>query len=320
MAHGFGFWRLGSAAKALVVLGLGLAMLGAHYTRLESSKIAIPGLPAEIADIHAGAGLSASVDPTHSFRLVAFQEWGRFAALDSAERLTVLKLNRIDLAHARRRNLVVPDSLADELAYAPLPENVTALATTAKFIAVSRRVQAFGAYEYGRLVRWGPTSTGKATTPTDSGLFFTNWKSRTTVSTEDPSWILDWYVNFIAIKGVAFHQYELPGRPASHGCVRLLEEDAKWMYDWTEQWVPGRGAHVKDYGTPVLVFGDYEYNRTAPWAALVTGDPRATVSEWEMSAALAPSLETVQERAAPKSEAERWQAFIAGALQRGTLN
>ena len=132
---------------------------------------------------------------------------------------------------------------------------------------VSRRVQAFAAYEHGVLVRWGPVGTGKAATPTDTGLFFTNWKSRTTISTDDPSWILDWYVNFIALKGVAFHQYELPGMPASHGCVRMLEADARWMYTWAEQWVPGRGSDVKRYGTPVLVFGDWQTGAPARgWA------------------------------------------------------
>jgi len=33
-------------------------------------------------------------------------------------------------------------------------------------------------------------------------------------------------------RGHSFHQYELPGHPASHGCIRLLERDATWIYDW----------------------------------------------------------------------------------------
>jgi hypothetical protein len=267
------------------------------------------------AAIHAGAGAAAATlrewSPAQSFRLVAFAQWGRFAALDSAQQLTVLKLNRVDLAHARRRNLIVPDSLLGELDYAPFPAEVRELAEVPKFITVSRRVQAFAAYEYGRLVRWGPTSTGKAATPTDSGLFFTNWKSRTTISTEDPTWILDWYVNIIALKGVAFHQYELPGKPASHGCVRLLEQDARWIYGWAEQWVPGRGSRVKVYGTPVLIFGDYAYGEPAPWLGLTTEDRHATVSSEELTEALSPDLTIIAERAGPSDEAEEWRAFLA---------
>lgn len=314
------FGRIGSSGKALAALSVGLVVLGAHYSTDVPSVSAYPaGWQLPVADINAGVGSPSSWAATHSFRLVPADQFGRMSALDSAEQQVIYKLNRIDAAHARRRNIVVPDVIGDELEYSPLPATVPSLAAVPQFIAVSRRVQAFGAYEYGRLVRWGPTSTGKATTPTDSGLFFTNWKSRTTVSTDDPSWILDWYVNFIAMKGVAFHQYELPGRPASHGCVRLLEVDAKWVYDWARQWTPGRGSTVKEYGTPVLVFGDYEYNRSAPWNGLPEGDlTRAHVSEWELSASLAPALETIQERAGSKTESENWQAFLSAShMDRG---
>jgi L,D-transpeptidase catalytic domain len=311
-----------SAFKAVAVLGLGATMLGAHYRDRHGSLTQVPVpqvLPAPILD---GVGTAAATalgwSPARSFRLVPFDQWGRFAALDSAERLTVLKINRVDLSHARRRNIVVPDSLVDELEYAPLPPQVRELASVPKFIGVSRRVQAFGAYEYGRLVRWGPTSTGKASTPTDSGLFFTNWKARTAISTDDPSWILDWYVNIIALKGVAFHQYALPGKPASHGCVRLLEADARWIYRWSDQWVPGRGSKVKVYGTPVLIFGDYAYGEPAPWLGLATGDSSATISPEELNEALTPNLAVISERAGANDDSERWQAFLALATPRST--
>jgi hypothetical protein len=250
-------------------------------------------------DIQAGHPASATLNgwsTTKSFRRVTAGQWGRLAALDATERLVILKVNRIDSAHAGRGALFVPDMIGDELEYSPLPAEIPALQASPKFILVSRRVQAFGAYEYGRLIRWGPTSTGKADTPTDEGLFFTNWKSRTAVSTDDPSWILDWYVNFIALKGVAFHEYALPGRPASHGCVRLLEGDAAWLYGWAEQWVPGRGSRVRQYGTPVLVAGNYDYAAPAPWQRLAE-DPRADrVSLAEIETALAPHLATLAAR------------------------
>lgn len=310
------FGRIGSSSKALAALSVGLVMLGARYNQQRAIPSAYPaGWQLPVADINAGAGSSTTTtrwSATHSFRLVPADQFGRMGALDSVDQQVIYKLNRIDAAHAKRRNIVVPDIIGDELEYAPLPATLPALAEIPRFIAVSRRVQAFGAYEYGRLVRWGPTSTGKAATPTDSGLFFTNWKSRTTISTDDPKWILDWYVNFIALKGVAFHQYDLPGTPASHGCVRLLEVDAKWVYDWARQWTPGRGSNVKEYGTPVLVFGDYEYGRSAPWNGLPEGNlARASVSEWEMGASLAPALETIRERSSPRNESESWQAFLS---------
>ncbi|HXI21769.1 MAG TPA: L,D-transpeptidase [Gemmatimonadales bacterium] len=311
------FGRLSGAFKALAVLGVGAVMLGAHHNR---DRAATPQDSLPVSDINAGVGPGANLGdwaPERSFRLVDLRQWGGFAALDSAQRLTILKINRVDEAHARRRALVVPDRVGDELSYSPFPATVPALLEVPKFIVVSRRVQAFGAYEYGRLVRWGPTSTGKATTPTDSGLFFTNWKSRQAVSTEDPSWILDWYVNFIALKGVAFHQYSLPGRPASHGCVRLLEADAYWIYQWAAQWVPGRGSKVKRYGTPVLVMGDYDYRAPAPWMELPTAPLADQVSDGELADALAPELGMILARtpsyeAVPGSQALALAGSILG--------
>jgi len=245
---------------------------------------------------HAGAETMRAWSSTRSFRRVAAAQWGRRGALDSAALLTVFKINRVDAGHADRGHFLVPDSIGTELDYSPLPRSLPELASSSKFVVVSRRVQAFGAYENGVLVRWGPTSTGKAATPTDSGLFFTNWKSRQTISTDDPNWILDWYVNFIALKGVAFHAYALPGHPASHGCVRLLEVDASWIFGWAEQWVPGRGAAVRRYGTPVLVMGDYDYHAPAPWLGL-TQDPFADrVTAAEVRLALLPHLETLADR------------------------
>ncbi len=318
------FGRSTSAFKAVAVLGLGAAMLGAHYRERQASLTQVPVPEVLPTPILNGAGAASAThgawSASRSFRLVPFDQWGRFAALDSVQRMTVLKINRIDLAHAKRRNILVPDSIAGELEYAPLPAELEELREIPKFIAVSRRVQAFGAYEYGRLVRWGPTSTGKLSTPTDSGLFFTNWKSRTAVSTDDPTWILNWYFNIMALKGVAFHQYELPGKPASHGCVRLLEEDAQWVYGWAEQWVPGRGSQVKEYGTPVLIFGDYAYGQPAPWLGLATGDRSAVVSSGELRGALSPNLTLIAERGGAKGDSERWQAFLAIATRAAQNN
>jgi L,D-transpeptidase catalytic domain len=291
---------------SMVLAGAGL-MLGAHHSKrgyfcpIAACPIPAP-IRADAVNIHEGHGASATTigwSSMRSFHRVAEQAWGRRAALDSAEFVTVLKINRIDAKHARGQQLLVPDSIGPELSYSPLPDSIAELGEIPKFVLVSRRVQAFGAYENGKLVRWGPTSTGKEATPTDSGLFFTNWKSKRAISTDDPTWILDWYVNFMALKGVAFHEYDLPGRPASHGCVRLLEVDARWIFQWAEQWVPGRGAAVKEYGTPVLVMGDYDYDAPAPWTGLAQnpGADRLTIEEVEN--ALQPNLGVIATRSPP---------------------
>ena len=185
-----------------------------------------------------------------------------------AEKMTlVLKLNRIDLRHARRGDtLVVADSLQDLLVLSPFPHRLAAVGFVPKLLLVSRRVQAFAAYEAGHLVYWGPTSTGKRSTPTPAALYFANWRMQSRRSTINQAWLLEWYVNFENFEGISFHQYARPGYPASHACVRLSEEDARWIYDWATLWILSRDrTRVLAKGTPVIVFGDYAYGETPPW-------------------------------------------------------
>jgi hypothetical protein len=211
----------------------------------------------------------------------------------------VLKINRVDLDHVRQGEaLIVPGKVGDLLTHASFPAEVEVLRPIPKAILVSRRIQAFGAYESGRLIFWGPTSTGKKATPTPAGLFHTNWKSKERVSTVDEHWLLRWYVNLANFAGVSFHQYALPGYPASHSCIRLLEEDAKWIYDWAEQWVLSKdGRQILAQGTPVVIFGDYTYDQPAPWKRLIEDPQAATVSVGEVDAALRDHLPLILERA-----------------------
>ena len=117
-------------------------------------------------------------------------------------------------------------------------------------------MQAFAAYDSGRLVRWGPISSGRIEKPTPVGLYHANWKARTRTSTIDEAWLLHWVVNIDSHGGISIHEYELPGRPASHSCVRLLERDARWVYHWVELWALGADhRHIDHEGTPIVVFG-----------------------------------------------------------------
>jgi lipoprotein-anchoring transpeptidase ErfK/SrfK len=199
------------------------------------------------------------------------------ARLGPALFTVVLKINRLDRKHLRNgTSLVIPEANADLASVSPLPLKLEVARSIPKLLLVSRQAQAFGAYEFGELVRWGPTSTGKKSTPTPSGLYHTNWKAKETRSSVNQSWILPWCFNIDNTKGLAFHKFDLPGYPASHGCVRLLEEDAKWVYDWAEPWLLSKPGHsMLAYGTPVIIFGDYSYGEKAPWQRL-SDDPAAT--------------------------------------------
>ena len=200
----------------------------------------------------------------------------------------LLKLNRLDAQHLRPGvTLVIPEQVDALSAFSPFPGRVETANEIPKLILVSLRVQAFGAYESGKLVRWGPVSSGKKATPTPAGLYHTNWKSKATRSSINDEWLLPWYFNLDNQRGISFHQYDLPGYPASHGCLRLLTDDAAWIYGWADQWtLSADRRRVEAYGTPVIVFGKYDYGKQAPWKHLATDFSSASVTGSELEEAI----------------------------------
>ena len=200
----------------------------------------------------------------------------------------ILALNRIDLKHWRRvDSLVIPNTFyTDFKMYSPFPLHLAMLEKTPKLVFYSYRIQAFAAYENGELVRWGPVSMGKETTPTPTGLFHTNWKSPETRSTVNDEWIMKWYFNLENKEGVSMHEYELPGYPASHACVRLSEPDAMWFYHWCSQWQVDKKGNILANGTPVLIFGVYHFDRQKPWLALALNNKANAITETELETEL----------------------------------
>ena len=177
---------------------------------------------------------------------------------------TILALNRIERLRPKRPIVVPACASEDFKTYSPFPENINMLGCIPKTVLINKRVQAFGLYENGELVKWGPVSTGKSSTRTPSGLNYGNYKAKRKVSTVDASWILPYYFNFMNFEGVGVHQYALPGYPASHGCVRLYMEDAKYIFEWADMW-DVEGSKIARNGTPFMVFGEYDYSSDKPW-------------------------------------------------------
>jgi hypothetical protein len=236
--------------------------------------------PAASGDSAAAARSAGAARPAVTYQrhpvggasaLRAFQR-----GLSEANFRVVLKLNRRDLAHVRDRDtLAVPYPFLEEIDLSPFPAALPGVDSLPKLVLVSLRVQAFAAYERGRQVHWGPTSSGRKAKPTPPGLFHAHWKAKQRTSTIDDEWLLRWCVN-IENSGISLHQYDLPGYPASHSCVRLLEEDALWVYEFVDQWrLSGDGRTVLAEGTPVVIFGDYAFGKRPPWMSL-PADPHAT--------------------------------------------
>lgn len=180
------------------------------------------------------------------------------------------KLNRADVSHLRSLpELVVPLWWTDdELAYSVFPPRYASADPWPTFLVVHLPGQMFGAYESGRLVRWGPVSSGGPSSPTGSGRFSLNWRSPGRTSTVDPDWFMRWYFNFGNREGLAFHAYALPGSPASHGCIRLLDRDAEWLFGWGQTWRLEGAGRITAPGTPVLIVTAYDFNSPPPWRSL----------------------------------------------------
>ncbi len=206
-----------------------------------------------------------------------------------------LAVNRTDKANfVKMDSVVIPIDLTGDIAYyLPFPFEVNALENVDKIIFFSYPTQTFGAYENGVLIHTGPTNMGRKKDQTPTGLFFTNWKAEETTSTFNDEWDLKWNFNIANKLGVGWHQYELPGYPASHSCLRLQEKDARYLYDWADQWVLLDDDTIEVKGTPVIIFGAYDFGAPKPWSQLVKNPKALKISEKEIAQQVKPFLKNI---------------------------
>ncbi len=185
-------------------------------------------------------------------RLRLYQKFG-------VENKTLIQLlNRNLLENLRPGDtLVIPSVFVKDLrAYSPFPRYYPGARTFDKLVVIDKSIQAFGAYEYGQLVRWGLVNTGEESYRTPTGRFNFNWKMEYKRSSMNPDWEMYWVFNFHEKRGLHIHQYAMPtGGPASHGCVRMVDADARWLFNWADTWVKRNGRIIKQ-GTTLLIIGE----------------------------------------------------------------
>ena len=199
-----------------------------------------------------------------------------FAKTDStyAGYRAVTCLNRKNIYHIQPGDsILIPEKLtADLILYSVFPKYYPQADTLEQIIIVSNAFQAVAAYEFGLQVRFMPTNTGRGTDPLEPGFYTLNWKDRDHRSSIDQSWKMPYTFNFDNSTGYAFHKYVLPGYPASHGCARLMIEDAKWLYEWGNgSKRDSLGNEIPRTGTPVLIIDKYDYEKwgkKGPWLYL----------------------------------------------------
>ncbi len=161
---------------------------------------------------------------------------------DERQRDLVQRINRTYNPLWAGKMLAVPDDLshANLLDYAPFEQQ---LKVSEKQIIVDQNKLAWGAFdEKGNLVNWGPIASGtdfcsdnhskSCLTLTGTFRFFNKEDQRCTSGVyplETGGGAKMFWCMFFH-KGFALHgSTDIPGRRASHGCVRLFTRDAEWL-------------------------------------------------------------------------------------------
>jgi len=237
-------------------------------------------------------GFSASLSQTQpSFPIIKYKvvKFDNYAKLNSFLRefnpnvnktkyRVLTTLNRKELRFFRpKQPIILPDTFLDDLrAYSVFPLEYPGAKFIPKLIVVSNVYQAYACYEFGNLVRFAAAITGKKSTPTYPGRYSLQWRERLRISSFNESWIMPFTWNFHRLTGSAFHQFEMPGFPASHMCIRQFREDAEWLYNWGEG--PKRdstGKIIPMSGTPVIIIDFYDFvNFPKKWLELMSNQQK----------------------------------------------
>jgi hypothetical protein len=194
----------------------------------------------------------------------------------------VLRFNRIDRRHIYPGvRIKIPDDLRQVHDFTPMPQRYPPAAGFPKFILVNLAEQFLGAYDYGRRVLSFPIASGESSHPTPDGLFNVTAYDRLHSSslydiegTTKPYPMHYALRFFISPQGDTdwIHGRDLPGYPASHGCIGLYDEqmqkeyyghprhpileDARTLYAWAIAPRPDDGRfHEIAHGPPVLIVG-----------------------------------------------------------------
>lgn len=200
-------------------------------------------------------GTSLCHDPEYKcVRVRPGKKWYRMYP-DEQERDIVMRLNRTNMALEYRRWLLVPRNLksAHYMDLSPLPHHMDTEGRKLLYINLSKF--AFAAYDSaGNMIYWGPASGGRqwcnesnedCTTKTGAFRVF-NKKGEGCVSSTYPISTAGGspmpYCMYY-FRGYTIHGSTMRGFVnASHGCIRLFYDDAKWL-----------NQSFVHYGTRVIV-------------------------------------------------------------------
>lgn len=203
--------------------------------------------------------------------------------------IDVLRFNRIDRRHANHTaSLKVPALLEEMSQFTPMPPEFPSAQSQEKFVLIDLWEQFLGAYEFGLLRFSAPITSGEPGNETPTGDFEITAAHRVHGSTlynlegTDIPYPMTYALKFYTTReGVAFwmHGRDVPGVPASHGCIGLYDEemqeqyygyprhpmllDAKTLYEWVVEPLSDNGgqAMILSERTKVRIIGEAPLTR-----------------------------------------------------------
>jgi hypothetical protein len=170
----------------------------------------------------------------------------------------VARFNRIDRRHARPGVIIkVPRRIEDLKLFSPLPLFYQAAEEDEQFVVIDLAEQFLGAYEFGALRFKTPIVSGNGLNETPTGEFrltaahLQHQSSLYTIEGGDQPYPMNFALRFhVNREGMSYwiHGRDVPGYPASHGCIGLYDEsmqkeqyggpkdpelsDAKKLFEW----------------------------------------------------------------------------------------
>jgi hypothetical protein len=197
----------------------------------------------------------------------------------------VLRFNRMDRRHfLGGMSIKVPKRIEDIEGFSPMPVTWPDAATEEKFILVDQSEMFLGAYEYGELFFSSPIAVGIEDHRVPNGEFrvdavdLRHESNLYKVEKTNRPYPMHYGLRFYVMKGeekwVSYwlHGRDVPGYPASHGCIGLYDEemqkkyyhepqrpilkDAKQLYEWVLGPRRDSGSfHTITGGPRVLIIG-----------------------------------------------------------------
>ncbi len=238
--------------KALLLTILSSFLLLAASPILAEDEQQLDQPPPKSKQVYYGKHLCAYPD----FTCISVKRGDSWKKLfpNKREREIVKRLNRTNISLHYRSWIVVPKDLKNinHLDLAPFPSTVNTGGK--RMVVVNLGLQAFGAYDAdGNLVHWGPVSGGRdwcgdvgrpCRTATGEhkviGKQGPECESATFPVETNGGAPMPYCMHYF--RGFALHGSTLPGYHASHGCIRLFYDDAKWL-----------NKHFTRVGTKVVV-------------------------------------------------------------------